>query len=291
MSEISHERCSELLGAYVAGRLDASEQAAVDEHVSSCADCAAELVAVRALSSPHDEALTEHERARLERGIAWELGDMIPARGERSRTWTRVAQALGAAALLAIVGVGVVQLGTGGGGENASTAAGNGGGKAQNDSVRGSAGGSTAETGANADLAPIAHPVFQRHTLALTDKKLAHLGKSSEQFHSFTEFSSAEADRLQNDYVDELANEAPTSSQGDQVRRCSDQVFASTGSYSLLPAYAAGARLDGKDALVLGFAWTDRPKGPLDKYMLWVWPVADCSDVPLDYSAGEIGKK
>jgi putative zinc finger protein len=292
--EMTHERCSELLAAYAGGRLDASEQAAVEHHVGGCPDCSAELDAVRALSADGDAPLSELERARLERGIAWELGDLIPSRPERSRVWTRLAQGLGAAALLAIVGVGIAQLGTGqSGGNDSGAAVGVPG--AVNDGGGGGAEAGTDTAAGNADaMAPLPGPSFQRHTIALTDAKLAHLGERSAQFRSFSAaYSAADAVKLKDDYVRRLAADAPTGIQQDQVRECADQVFDSTQSYSLLPAYAADARLDGKDALVLGFAWTDKPEGPLDQYMLWVWPVTGCGaqDVPLDYSAGPIGKK
>lgn len=290
--EMNHERCSELLAAYAAGRLGAPERSAVERHVSSCLDCAAELAAVRAVTGGGDAPLSEHERARLERGIAWELGDLIPARPDRARVWTRVAQGLGAAALLAIVGVGIAQLGgTSSENEsgNAATAP-----KAVNDGGGGAGAGAESDAAAGADsaLAPMPRPSFDRKTATLSDKKLVRIGQHSAQFRAFSKaYSTSDAVQLKDAYLNQLASDAPTSIQQDQVRNCADQVFDTTQSYSILPAYAAGARLRGEHALVLGFAWTDRPKGPLDQYMLWVWPVSGCGDVPLDYSAGQIDKK
>lgn len=314
MAEMSHERCSELLGDYARGRLAAGETAAIESHLASCGDCAAELRALRALLAHDDEVLSEHERARLERGVAWQIGDVIPAPRRRSRVWAKVGAGIGAAALLAIVGVGIVQLGTGGGDDSA------GGGtpatapKEANDAAKGGA--DTGVTNAAGAAAAAPHPTFQRETLTLSgteveDKRendddpaafsndhsvataLQRFGRGNGQIAAFSNaYSVADAVRLKDEYVSELAALAP-SDQRDQVRDCAERVYDSTGDYSLLAAYGADARVEGRRALVLGFVWTDKPTGPLDKYMLWVWPVANCGTdaAPLNYSSGKIGKK
>ena len=51
MHEPSHEDIQDLLPWYVTGRLDASEQARVQAHLSGCADCQAELRFERRLAS------------------------------------------------------------------------------------------------------------------------------------------------------------------------------------------------------------------------------------------------
>jgi hypothetical protein len=295
-SELSHERCSEILGDFVRGELDATEAEAVERHLAHCDACSEEHSALQVLLAPLDTVLSEHERARLERNVAGELGDVIPVRRDGSSAWTKVAQSLGAVALIAIIGVGIVQLGTGGGGDDSGAA--NGGsdtaattGQA-NDATKGSAEGATSAGGAVA-AAPKPRPSFDRKLLDLTDKKFRALGKSS-QLRAFSDsYSADDVARLKNEYTNELALAAPTADQQTLVRQCAQRVFDSTESYSLLPAYAADARLNGREALILGFAWTNKQAGPLDQYMLWVWPVADCdaATTPLDYNAGQIGKK
>jgi hypothetical protein len=42
-----------------------------------------------------------------------------------------------------------------------------------------------------------------------------------------------------------------------------------------------------RDALLLGFAYSSGDRGPLDRFMFWVWPRDDC-EAPLDYVSARI---
>lgn len=277
---MTHARCSELLGDFARGALAPEEAALVRAHLDACPDCSRELVGVRALLPREGDELTEHERARLTRGIKWQVPE-IDAPRRRSPWSARVATALGAAALLAIVGVALVQgkrdnAATGGGG-NAS-GAGKAPAESHDDSIR---------NAPAAAAAPRPVPTFQRHAGVLTNAKLDAIGKH-DQFTGFrNSYSAPDAHELQPTYTSALAAQAPENA-SDRVRSCAETVYANTQSYSLLPAYAADGRIDGHKALVLGFAWTDKASGPLDQYMFWVFPTSSC-DSPLDYRTGQIG--
>ena len=54
-----------------------------------------------------------------------------------------------------------------------------------------------------------------------------------------------------------------------------------------LPAYAGYGEMEERDVLMMGFVYTPTENGPLDKFMLWIWPRGDCS-VPEEYQFGLI---
>lgn len=294
-AEMTHERCSELLGDYARGSLQAPEGAEVERHLASCDDCAAELAALHVLSAPAGPPLSEHERARLERGVAWELGDLVVARPPRSRLAVRLAQGLGAAALLAIAGIALLQ-GLTGTSSNEGAAAGGGGNAATAPNrnqkgvpaAEGAAGGT-----ADAALAPAPAPSFDRHAGTLSTKMLDRLGEKSARFVGFSQaYSASDAKRLKVRYTRALVTQASGAigtTASDTVQTCVDKVYESTATYSLLPAYGADATVEGRDALVLGFVWSAESTGPLDQYMFWVFPTSSC-ETPIDYRAGHIHK-
>lgn len=286
---MTHDRCSELLGDYAAGRLDAPETAAVEAHLAGCPDCSTELRAVMALRVA-DEPLSEMERARLHKGVRDRLrGDVISATAARgARRGARLAAALGAAALIAVGGVAVVSLSSGGDDDAPAEAlmgedAGEGGGAA-NDSTGTRAGSAPAFEAA----APQPRPSFDDDAGDLSGGKLDKLARKNAALTAFSNaYSAKDADRLKDDYVDELADQAGPPSQRALLKRCADEVYAAQP-YAALPAYAGRGSLDGRPALVLGFAWTDEDAGPLDQFMFWTWPEESCDQPPIDYRAGPI---
>ncbi|HEY7876548.1 MAG TPA: zf-HC2 domain-containing protein [Actinomycetota bacterium] len=285
---ISHERCSELLADHAAGRLDAADAARVDAHLAACAECTAELRAVMALRAPvEDRPLTELERARLRSGIRRQVAAQPTPASKPSRRWATAASALGAAALLAIGGFAVVSLSSGG--DDSETAAGG-----SDDSGQGG-GTDTAESGGGARLdaaAPEAppRPTFDQDVGPLSSGKLDELGRKNRALAGFARaYSADDASRLADRYVDELANQAGDPNERDLIRNCAASVY-SAQPYPALLAYGARGRLQGREALVLGFAWTDEDAGVLDQFMLWTWPQDSC-DQPIDYRSGKIGSR
>jgi anti-sigma factor RsiW len=119
MTEITHERCSELLGPYSTGRLDDASRGDVDSHLATCPDCSRELAGLTALRAGEVEPMTGPEREVITAAVrAAVLGGAKPITGPMtgrsfSAGWSegwgrRLAPALGAAALVAIAVVGYV---------------------------------------------------------------------------------------------------------------------------------------------------------------------------------------
>lgn len=282
--ELTHERCSELLADFAAGHLDASETARIEAHLAGCSECDAELRAIMALRAG-DEPLNDVERARLRRGIAASIGDVIAPARETSRSRARLATALGAAALLAIVGVAGVSLLTGQRDDD-STAATSGPVRNQvRDAGADSAGGGGVAAG-EAAKAPRPRPTYDRDAGHLSGKKLTKIGERSAALTAFQNaYSVEDATELRDEYVSDLARQAE-SPVDNLILSCAEQVYEAQP-YAALPAFAAQGELEGEEALVLGFAWTDQQSGPLNRFMLWTWPESSC-ERPIDYRAGEI---
>ncbi len=80
-SQLTHERCSELLTAYLSGELDPDQHRLVEDHLEHCAQCSDERAGLVALRSATDEGLTGDERAMLRAGVldaVRESGRYIP---------------------------------------------------------------------------------------------------------------------------------------------------------------------------------------------------------------------
>jgi hypothetical protein len=116
---------TEELAPYVRGELGAPEAERVRQHIARCRDCAAELAAISALvGSPEPPALNDLERRSLHRGVFEEL--QVAGSPARRGLGARIAPALGAAALLAVLVFGGAQVLQGGlsGGDDAESSAG-----------------------------------------------------------------------------------------------------------------------------------------------------------------------
>lgn len=106
MTMSSHPELDQL-SAYVDDELAASERAALEVHLPTCAECRATLDALRAtiadLSLLPDEAPTEQD--------SWALRSAIAAARRPARRWQRVAWSAGAVAAAAIAVVAIVRPG------------------------------------------------------------------------------------------------------------------------------------------------------------------------------------
>lgn len=292
MSISDHERCSELLAPHLRGELNADERSWVEEHLAGCADCRAEQAALSSLVAGEVDPLTEMERTRLRRAV---LGSVQSAPVETTpatatgRTGARMFQLLGAAALVVIAAVFMFSSDRLGGGDSALD--GNAGGDvgvsneapapAQEDAkaLEAEAGGSTSAT---ASGPPAPEPTFKRSLGSITGKRLQKLGREGLPLVIFSRAYNAEqVPELQTRFRDRLADAAGPKS--DVVRQCSDLVTSAFP--NSLPAYGALAtleKLNGRQVLVLAFAWTDQSSGPLDQSMVWAWPSDNC-DQPVEY--------
>ncbi|MGH2729518.1 MAG: zf-HC2 domain-containing protein [Actinomycetota bacterium] len=132
---MDHDRCSESLGPLLRGELAPSEAGAVESHLETCAECSEERDALAVMLAVQVEPLASDERARLAQAVAAQRRAEVVTFAPRMTRWRkRVAPALGAAALIAVVAVSAVWFGSNGDDDGGGTDA------------AGSAGGDLAET-------------------------------------------------------------------------------------------------------------------------------------------------
>ena len=288
MPELDHERCSELLGGFLEGSLEAEAARAVEQHLAGCAACRAERAALEALTGGEVAPMTADERAALHAAVgrATSEAEVVPLARPRassaSRGWARrLAPALGAAALAALLAVGVATLGDGitGSDGDAGSASGAGG---EGERVRTPL---EAEEGSNADLAAVrASPRWIGSLGAVTAAELKRRGQTTEtglRAQAVADARLLAGSRLAA-VTKELAARAPPELEN-QIRSCVREV--SKLGYTALPTFGAHAELEGRDVLVLGFAWTPE-EGPLDRYMVWAFVEPSCDAV--SYHAGPL---
>jgi hypothetical protein len=329
MTNISHERCSELLRPFLYDELGEADAAAVRQHLATCDECSQERDAIATLLGPQDEQLSELESARLRARVRQALAP--PTRAGFSRTY-RFAQALGVAALLiggaALAYTAVTgtfgrddgpQLGAGGGVADKATAriveglpvripaAAGTALEAQADAAhprrapkternRGMARGTTggdkggvaaeSETFDSAARAPEPKPIYAVDVPPVTERDLTTVGRYGTSLLSFARaYKAADAEELQIEFLQLLANATGAEERSDQVTKCGMSVLARP--YPTLPAIAFFTERDETEILVLAFAWADHPDGRLDRFMVWSWRDGDCDSVP-DYRSGRI---
>lgn len=293
---IDHDRCSELLAAYVRNELDAPDHSEVERHLSTCVACQGEESALRALLGTEVPPLSDEDRVALHRtvwaAVAPRKATVVPLRRRRERT----AQILGAAALLAVLATGLFYLvGTGGGdfgGDAATVEA--GGGESQDSQAGGGAGAARTNDEAlenkeesaaaqPAQDAVRARPTFAPEAGMVTDDELRDVARSK-LFRNFSDLGS-KTTRARARLTSDLARQAPEDL-SDQVRSCARRVY-DTSSGGVLPAYGAAGELEGRKVLVLGFAHSKAAGGPLDRFMFWAWPQGGCKPL-VDYQEGPI---
>lgn len=292
MTPADHERCSELLADQVQGRLGASEESWVVDHLRGCAECRAEREALEALASDEVEPMTELERARLRRAV---LSTGAPAQREvfpaaSPERGGRLLQILGAAALVVMIGGFLYTIGLGGG-DDAGGLADRGIDSAESRDAPASIEDESLEQnttaaqsgGSAAQGPPPPEPTFRRSLGEVTGKRLNRLGREGLPLVVFSRaYRVEDVPDLQARFRDQLAT-AAGDDYADSVRSCSDLV---TDAFpNSLPAFGALAtleKLEGDEVLVLAFAWTDEGSGPLDQSMVWAWPADNC-DQPVEY--------
>jgi hypothetical protein len=305
MTEISHERCSELLPLWGQGRLDATDSAAVESHLATCEECARERAGMNLLVTTQEvETLTDDERARLRNAVAAAMVGDHPGAGEvvgfrqrparRARLWP----ALRVAAVAAVVVAGFVfvpNLLTDDGGTR--TGAGVSGGRSEAaapEAARESSGPEPVfvqATGPQAygleteDETAVAQATrAARPEPPYTRSELRLLGRSRAPFTKFAaSYTVEDAERLAGPFLEELAVAAPTDDVAGALRTCGGEVLAAA-THPTLPAYAAHEAVDDKPSLVLGFVSSATAAGPLDRYEIWVWANADCESLPTQIS-------
>jgi hypothetical protein len=320
---MDHDRCSELLLPYVQESLDEGIARDMEEHLATCAGCRAERNGLEALLEPAAGELTDLERASLHR----ELRSRIPVSAGEGEGPARLAwlpSALGIAAALLVVVLGVQFLGGAGGGEEDS--AGDGGasigaadpsgprpvtlrltrsGVRAGDLLSGRFSQEAGDSGASAEgeMSPEQKPqaaspddVLDRagsESATITDSaagtvegRLKDFARTSKTFTRFARAYSAEdVAELSDPFIEELARSAPGGSSA-QVTECAELVVSSREAPTLAAAAAHGIFREER-SLMLGFVWTPEEAGPLDNYVLYVWPLGSC-DAPTHSQSGRI---
>jgi hypothetical protein len=131
-------------------------------------------------------------------------------------------------------------------------------------------------------------PLYVRGPGILEDRTLNLVGRYGLPLVLFPNvFTPADAMELQTEFLRQLANAAETKKRSQQVLECGSAVLARPD--PVLPALATFGRLENKMTLVMAFAWSDGPDGPLERFMVWSWPKGDCDAIP-GYRAGFINR-
>lgn len=293
----SHERFSELIGPFLREELSQEDARALEEHLSTCGGCGAEVAAARALTAVPG-SLTERERRDLHDGIAAALGE-APAAGivvPLSPRWATAAKVLSAAAAVALIAAAGIWVGTTGGSDDSGADSGAGGNSAAPENLResrprpsflgatalaaqdqGDADGSVENTEGGA-LSALAE---------LNQQLLAGLAEDGSLFQNFADYYSAPvpAETTQRALL-ALAKQAPGADFRAQVQDCGDDFLASRPGTSLSVAALLG-NYEGEEALVIGFATTEDPSGPLNRYTYVIWRAGSC-DAPLSSFGGAL---
>jgi hypothetical protein len=129
-------------------------------------------------------------------------------------------------------------------------------------------------------------PTFIDRLDRLTDRDLEATGRKGSTVNRFANaYQVNEVTEAQSNSVATLAEQAPVALR-DQIRRCAEVVFQ--GQPQSLPASGRRGTYQGRTVLVLTFAWSDDSAGPLDRFMVWVWPEGGSCDTPVAYRFGTI---
>lgn len=296
--EMDHERCSELLPRYERGELAPGQAEAVRDHLQTCEACTQELAGLELLEAAAVDPLSPAERTRVYAAIAAAVDadsqqqtTVLPA---RRPLWVRFAPALAGVATLALIVTGAALLGSGSGSDTAGE--GDGSGRSSREAGGGDAGEAAQEVGAGngasgafyaGDIGTVTVKSLSRDTRrrrflrAPANTSFADAAADAENAES----AGADESRGADEPLDALRNLQAQAdvAVGRQIADCARSV-TSTVPYETLPVYAATATLKGDRVLLLGLRWTPRGGKELGRFMLWAWPIGDCS-VPVFYAS------
>jgi anti-sigma factor RsiW len=301
MSEITHERCSELLRSLESGRLDASEAAAVEAHLASCDECARELAGLRSLTTSSTVLMSEEEKKRLHNAIRVAirderapLGDVVAASSNTvSRRIWPTARVLAAAAVIVAGFVFATNVlpnddesaapareAASGGAAGRAEAAPEGEATPVFAAPAGTAAFAAAQDeGAATQQSPAPEQALRAAVSPAPPYSLNDLNELAQNHRPFTDFAEAytveDAERLSESFLARLASSAPTEDISSAVQECgSERLRESPG--PILPAFAAYDRVRGSHSLILGFVSSGDDSGLLDHFSLWVYAGTDC---------------
>ena len=302
-SQLTHERCSELLGDYLARELAPEQHRLVEDHLEHCAQCSAERAGLAALRRGDESGeLTDDERVQLRAGVLEAIRDpsgpsplrdesdavVVPIGGRGSRA----GKYLGIAAMLAILAVGSLFVFRGGG--LGVTGSDDSGAESSSGSAEDSSGGGRDEDAASEEAAPETNrfalsvrPRFQSDRGEISEEDLDGLGRQT--FLSFTESSAATAfdtkseneeqgqalsDGVPERTLERLATRAPETL-ASEVAECGQSALDELDRPGLA-TYATTATIEGQDALIIGFVTGGRTP---DRYAIFAFPLGDCTTI------------
>ncbi|MGI8407069.1 MAG: anti-sigma factor family protein [Actinomycetota bacterium] len=303
MSDMTHERCSELLPRLLAGGLGADDAIAVELHLEGCPECRLELKGLSALAEGLTP-LTDFERARLRHAVRAGLPHSDTASQEASPLWRKAAPFLSAAAALLILGFGIASLELGGADEGSDSAA---GGTETSDELQGStedagqaapegpdsvaagepAGvegnqGTEAADGALSEtLQAVTAPDYRSGGSFNRLRRLEHQAQTRDPYKTASQtYDPGAAGRDRRNLLSSLERSANLDGRsGKTLRACAETIFAGSTA-ELLPVFGAFGKLNGRSALVLGFIAASADV--YDRYLLAVSsPPGDCGTARL----------
>lgn len=327
-NQMDHERFSELLSGYVRDELSVDEKKAVTAHLETCSDCREELAGLRALVGGEVTKLDDFERRRIHAAVAEaiepreeradESGGVSTSPRPRRSLMARFAPTMGVAALLILLAVGAFTLG-GRGSDDEAASGGSADSVEERDGLRqedqetggggaesapqaapgadsGDQGGSTDGTADRALRGP--QPKFLSRRGFLLAETFDEENKARKNdlsgyiyrnvFDRYSEaYSVRDAVRSGDTALRLLSWEAPVELRR-QVRDCGDRVRDVTHE-PILPAYGTVTEFDARRSLLLGFVYTEEPRGSLSNYMVWAWPQGSCES-PLGYTDGTVDR-
>lgn len=280
-----HEGWPELLLEFARRELDSARSEDLEAHLRSCAGCRAELAALRALLEEPDAQMAETERAELHAVLqagSQQAGNVVPLvpRPSSERPFMRrLAPALGAAALLIIGGVAVLQGGLVGGSDDSGGAGGSAGGRAALEGAQGGA----------RDGALLGSPVWLGDLGRTSLDKVAGLARSRSSVESVRNAyrTAPKADQRAQEQAalaDVLAPQAPAELRA-SIRSCIDEVASQFEDARMLPAVGARGRLEGTKVLFVGFVTSSSGRRP-DQLAVWAFEPNSCA--PLGYQASPL---
>jgi hypothetical protein len=274
---IDHATCSARMRAFIAGDLDERTAAAVARHLQSCGECTEEHRAV-ALLLDDPAPLTAEERDALHAAVDAIAG--VPVVGPTSGSWTRrLAPALAAAALLAVLAVAAPFVLSGS--DRSSMDAGGGAGGSTAENAGGAA--SAAKEDAPSSSDELTHGLrFDASGRDLSRAALRRMGRraSTEPATWISSGAPRDAARLADRLTSRLIREAPANV-ADQVDECVETVLSRGPA---VPVRGAIGTLEGTEVVVVAFA-RKTGRGAFDGYQVWAWPRGSC-DAPVSFQAG-----
>jgi hypothetical protein len=313
-SHLTHERCSELLAAYLTEDLDSEQHRLVEDHLEHCAQCSAERAGLAALRSSERGDLTGDERALLRAGVLESIRDLestaasplqdesdavvVPLGGREARA----GKYLGIAAVLAILAVGSLFVLRGGGLGVTGGDDGDAGSAVGEAEISGEgAGGEDAEDEALQFDARRLRPNVQSDRGTISEGDLDRLGRRAVAFSAASERAPTKDDlteesapmpwellsnaRAADKSIDRLAARAGAALASDvDVTECGRTALEELGRRGLA-TYATTATIEGEDVVIIAFVTGARTP---DRYAVFAFPRGDCTTIltssegPLD---------